>query len=106
MRSTSKSLTLILAILTLTLSGCIQEVVQPDTEYRGEIVLGEVLQINPPQLAATPLEMERVIPTDSIVVQPSQDYDGLEPATLDTVQVVLRYKEGITYWMDEATTIE
>lgn len=99
-----KKLLYLLAAILLT--GCINEVVQPDTEYRGELVLGQVVTTSPVELSAEPLDFNRTIPTDSIIVVKSDRYADLEPATLDTVQVVLRYKEGIRYWLDSATAID
>lgn len=93
-------------LLALLLTGCMQEIVQPDTEYRGDLVLGKVLTTSPVELAAEPLDFNRTIPTDSIIVIKSDRYTDFEPATLDTVQVVLRYKEGIRYYLDSATAID
>lgn len=97
---------LLYLLTAILLTGCMQEIVQPDTEYRGDLVLGEVITTDPVELAAEPLDFNRTIPTDSIIVVKSERYADLEPATLDTVQVVLHYKEGIRYYLDSATAID
>lgn len=96
---------LLYILLAITLTGCITNI-QPPEEYRGDLVLGEVITTDPVELSAEPLDFNRTIPTDSIIVVKSERYSDFEPATLDTVQVVLRYKEGIRYWMDSATAID
>lgn len=95
---------LIYILTALFLTGCLTEVVS--NEYRGTIVIGEVVQTGPTELLAEPLDMERATPTDPdglIRVTPSATYDGLDPAALDTVQVVMRYREGLVFWLDSAT---